>query len=89
MSRIVFNLLTELGNVNIDGTCIHRFCIFVTPDLAEEFRTRNGVVSVVPKVFKNLNFLAGKCQFFCTAHARVFTEVHAEEKRNNRIIYRI
>ena len=68
--------------MDVDRTRIDGFCIFVTPDLAEEFGTRNGMVAVVPEVFKNFNFLAGECQLFCTAHARVFTEVHAEVAGN-------
>ena len=82
MCRIVLDFLAELGDVDIDRTRIDGFCIFVTPDLAEEFGTRNGMVAIVPEVFKNFNLLAGEREFFRTANASVFAEVHAEIASN-------
>ena len=78
MGRVVLDFLAKLGDMDVDGTCIHGFGILVTPDLAEQFGTRNGVVAVVPEVFEDFDFLTGKCEFFLAAGSGVFAEVHAE-----------
>ena len=64
MRGIVFDFLAQLGDVDVHGAGIHGFCVFVAPDFAEEFGTRNGVVAVVPQVFEDFDFLAGEREFF-------------------------
>ena len=82
MGRIVFDLLAELGNVDVHRTGVHGIGVFVAPNLAQEFGTRNGMIAVVPQVFKNFDFLTGKGEFFRATNTGVFAEVHAQATGN-------
>ena len=48
MRRVVFNFFAKLCNVDIHGSSINRFCVFVAQDFIQQFRPGNRTIPIIP-----------------------------------------